>query len=324
MKVLVTGASGFIGRWTVEKMLDEGYETMGLDLVPSPAGSHARVHHQVDLLDAVALQRSVREFQPEVVIHLAARTDLGGRNLDDYAVNIAGVRNLVTCVRRTQSVRRVLYTSSQLVCRVGYRPRGDTDYQPSTVYGESKVCTEEIVRESDGGGVEWAICRPTTVWGPHMNEHYRQFLRYIDSGRYFHVSRRKLFKSYSYIGNIAWQYLKLATAQVSQMNRRTFYLADYEPLSLRDYADALQRELGAKPIRTYPYLLAWLGAKMGDALQLAGVRRVPFNSFRLRNIMTEYQLDTNLTRSVCGPLPYTSAAGIKATAKWYRELTKRN
>src|SRR5438067_6624986 len=109
---------------------------------------------------------TLTEERPEAVVHLAARTDLDQkRDLAGYAANIEGVGNLVAALRGTPSVRRAIYTSSQLVCKVGYVPMSDDDYRPNTKYGESKVWTEKIVRREDGGGVEWCLVRPTTVWG---------------------------------------------------------------------------------------------------------------------------------------------------------------
>ena len=318
MKVVVTGASGLIGRWVVERLLKEQVETIGIDIAPPVVVAPGYQHCAGNILDGPFLNSILLEHTPKIVIHLAARIDLHGRHVDDYPANIDGVRNVVAAARLAGSVRRVIYTSSQLVCRVGYIPKSDTDYCPDTPYGESKAFTERIVRETAGDGVEWVLCRPTTVWGPHMSEHYQRFLKYIQSGRYWHFTRRKLYKSYGYVGNVAWQYWKLATAPAGMVHGKTFYLADYDPISLRDYADELQRQLGGKPIPNCPYALAWLGAKAGDILNYSGWQKFPFNSRRLRNIMTEYRYDLSPTQEVCGELPYTFVEGIQATAAWFR------
>ncbi|MFK9714751.1 NAD-dependent epimerase/dehydratase family protein, partial [Escherichia coli] len=90
--------------------------------------------------------RAVTGAAPDAVVHLAARIDLDEKtDLSGYTANIEGVENLVEAIRRTPSVRRVIWTSSQLVCRVGYVPTSDTDYKADTLYGKSKVRTEEIV-----------------------------------------------------------------------------------------------------------------------------------------------------------------------------------
>ncbi|MCX6924753.1 MAG: NAD(P)-dependent oxidoreductase [Verrucomicrobia bacterium] len=318
MKTLVTGSSGFIGRWVCSQLLARGHEVAGLDKAPAPDESISAVSYLCDILDGPRLGAIMREYQPDAVIHLAARTDLNEKNdIGGYAANIDGVRNVIDAVRHTPSIRRVVYTSSQLVCKVGHVPREMDEYCPNTLYGQSKVLTERIVKDGDGGGVEWCLVRPTTVWGPGMSPHYQQMLALIKQGRFFHCGHGKLRKSYSYAGNIAHQYLKLLAAPSEAVNRHTFYLADYEPLSLRDYANDLARELGAKPIPTVPVFVAKALGLVGDFLGVVRGRGFPFNSFRLNNILTEYVFDLTPTHCVCGPSPFTYQQGVHETAAWY-------
>lgn len=272
-----------------------------------------------DILDGPGLTRVFQEYQPQAAIHLAARTDLDEkRDISGYSANTTGVENLVAAIAATPSMKRCIFTSTQLVCRIGYIPKDDEDYQPGTLYGQSKVLGEQAVRRTDGGGVEWCIVRPTTVWGPGMNPHYQRFFRLITKGLYFHVGHRPLYKSYGYVGNVAHQYLKLLEAPAQKLHRKTLYLADYQPLSLRDWADALQREMGARTIRTIPGPLAGFAARTGDIINALGMRRFPFNSFRLNNILTEYELDLSETEELCGPLPFDVEQGIKETVAWLR------
>lgn len=323
MKVLITGSSGLIGRWLVDRLKKEGYRAIGLDKAPSPLPTSIDEHIICDILDRPALISEVRRVSPDALIHLAARIDLNEtRDLNGYAANIDGVRNVIEAVRQTPTIRRAIYTSSQLVCRVGYVPISDTEYCPNTLYGQSKVLAETIVREENGGGIEWCLTRPTTVWGPYMSSHYQNMLRLIRKGLYFHCGKGKLYKSYSYAGNIAHKYERLLTAEVATMRRKTFYLADYQPLSLRDYADGLAREMGAPRIPTLPLAVARLLAVTGDALNACGLRRFPFNSFRLNNILTEYVFDLSSTEAACGPEPFTREQGIKETAQWFLSLNK--
>lgn len=323
MRILVTGSSGFIGRWVVDRLTKERHQTIGLDKTTPSLPTSMDEHIVCDILDRSALISEVRRISPDALIHLAARIDLNEtRNLNGYAANIDGVRNVIEAVRQTPTIRRVIYTSSQLVCRIGYVPASDTEYCPNTLYGQSKVLTEKIVREENGGGVEWCLARPTTVWGPYMSPHYQNMLRLIKKGLYFHCGKGKLYKSYAYAENIAHQYMRLLTTEVAKMHRRTFYLADYQPLSLRDYADSLAREMEAPRIPTVPLAAARLLALIGGVLNACGFRRFPFNSFRLNNILTEYVFDLSSTEAACGPVPFTREQGIKETAKWFLSLNK--
>lgn len=321
MKVLVTGSSGLIGRWTCDLMVKEGHDVLGIDKRPKPDGTGSWPAKICDLLDVEALEEVLSTYAPTHVLHLAARTDLEGEDLQAYAANTIGVSNLITAIEGTPSVTRAVFTSSQLVCKVGHIPKLDDEYLPSTVYGESKVETEERVRASAGKSVSWCLARPTTVWGPHMSEHYTSLLKFIECGRYFHAGSGALHKSYSYAGNIAFQYMKLLSADSAAINGRVFYLADYEPLSLRDYVNALADGLKVRRPMTLPLSVAWPLAWVGDLLGAVGLS-FPFNSFRLRNIRTEYIFDMSLTQSVCGDLPFSFEMGVRETLEWYNSRSR--
>jgi len=317
MKVLMTGSSGFIGTHLVKALLAKGKDVCGLDIQAPTAPTAGFRFERCDILDADGLTRVLADYKPHAVVHLAARTDLNGKGMPDYAANVEGVKNLVGAVTATPSIRRCLYTSSQLVCRIGYVPGLEDDYKPGTLYGRSKVLTEKIVRDHDGGGVTWSILRPTTIWGPGMNPHYQAFLWLIQKGTYFHTGRRPLWKSYGYVGNTVFQFAKMLEAPAEVVHRRLFFLADYAPLSLRAWTNAIQKEMGARPIPTVPVLFAKGLAAIGDGVKLLGNKRFPLNSFRLNNILTEYQVDLSATRAVCGEVPYSVDDGVKATVAWF-------
>lgn len=313
----MTGSSGFIGRWVSSALHASGATCIGIDTKQATSSET----HNVDILDEAALREVFASEAPDYVIHLAARCDLHGATLEDYKANIEGVRSLCRVVSQTASVKRVIYTSSQLVCKVGHVPEHPEEYCPDTVYGASKVRSEKIVRSENGGGVEWCITRPTTAWGPGMGPHYRQLLRYLERGRYFHSGEGALYKSYGYVENMAHQYVKLLEADSSLVNGKTFYLADYEPLSLRNYIDRLALELGARRPPKIPLSAARTLALIGDFLNRLGFS-FPYNSFRLRNIRTEYIFDMSATRNVCGELPRTFDEGIRETVRWYKETER--
>lgn len=321
-KLIVTGCSGFIGRSLVPALIEQGFSVLGIDLHPLSIVKPRFTFRSVDIVDSISLRDAFVDYDPKFVLHLAARTDLDEKqDLSKYSANTDGVRNLIHAIQSTPSVKRCIFTSSQLVCRVGYVPVDEHDYCPNTLYGQSKVLTEKIVRENNGGGVEWCIVRPTTVWGPGMSLHYRRFLRMIQKGQYFHIGSELLHKSYSYVGNIVHQYITLLNAPTEALHKKTFYLADYTPLSLKEWANTFQREFNAPKIPTYPLVAAKSAALIGDLFNMIGIKKFPFNSFRLNNVLTEYKFDLSETEAVCGPLPYSMEHGVRDTAKWYLSLT---
>lgn len=319
LRVLVTGNAGFIGFHLAELLRRRSHQVFGLD-TRVPATIPEIEHRVCDLLDASRLQRTIDDIRPDAVAHLAAVTHIHGTSMAEYAANVAGVENLCAAIARNGGVQRTVCTSTQLVNRVGHQPRSDEAYDPMTVYGESKVRTEQIWRSSDGGGTTWCLVRPTTIWGPGMNPHYLRFFRMIRSGRYMHVGRDPVLKTYGFVGNTIHQYAQLLEAPAASIQHRTFYLADYDPLDLRAWAEAFREELDAPRIHTVPIAVARTVARLGDVVNAAGLNRFPFNSFRLRNVLTPSVVDLSSTEAVCGPLPYTLHDGIAQTAAWLRAI----
>ncbi len=92
-------------------------------------------------MDRDGIRQTVAAFRPDLVIHLAARTVLDERTTSAYyAANIAGVQNLIDAVQAAGTVERTFFVLSRL-CLPGsaMKPKDDVDYQPSTLYGLSKV-----------------------------------------------------------------------------------------------------------------------------------------------------------------------------------------
>ena len=165
--------------------------------------------------------------------HLAARTDLGGATLADYAANTRGVENLIDAASSSATIRRVMFASSRLVCKIGYQPAADDDYCPSTVYGESKAIGERVVRARAASAAwDWIIVRPTSIWGPWFGVPYRVFFDAVARGRYVHPRGRRIAKSFGYVGNTVHQLLALASAPSADLHARTLYLADYPPIDV--------------------------------------------------------------------------------------------
>jgi nucleoside-diphosphate-sugar epimerase len=321
MRILVTGAAGFIGSHLAAHLARRGYDVVGSDIQPRPARLSAIAWESCDLLDARGLSALMDRVRPETVLHLGARTDLDEKSdLSGYAANIEGVRNLLQATRAVGTVRRMVCTSSQLVCEIGYQPRSDDDYKPSTLYGESKVKTEQICRVEDGGGAEWCLVRPTSVWGPHMNPHYLRFFNMLRRGRYFKIGDGTAPKSYSYVGNIVRQYEVLVTTEAPLIHRRTLYLADYEPITLASWSEAFRAAIGGPPIRSLPLWIARTGARIGDVINALGLASFPLNSFRLGNVLSSYVVDTRPIHELCPTLPFSMQEGVAETVTWLEQV----
>ena len=117
---------------------------------------------------------------------MAARTDLDGSSIDDYSANTDGCRAVIEAAARHPQIQRVIFASSMLVCALGYSPKHDSDYCPTTRYGESKVLGERYVREMAADHFPWTIVRPTSLWGPWFSVPYKKFFDAVARRMYLH------------------------------------------------------------------------------------------------------------------------------------------
>jgi len=317
LKIVVTGGSGFIGTNLISKLLYDGVDVLSIDENEPKIKEHNPIFQKVNLLDYDNLEKSILNFNPDYVIHLAARTDLNGKSLKEYDANIQGVQNLLQVLDKLPSLKKALFASSMYVCQPGYTPKNDNDYKPHTIYGESKVQTEKIIKEKNPG-YEWAIIRPTSIWGPYFGEPYNLFFKIVLSKKYFHMGSRACKKTYGYIDNFIYQLLSILKADEKLINKKTFYLGDYEPYDISLWANEIAEEKNIK-IPNVPYGFFKILAFTGDFLKVFKIK-FPMTSFRLRNMTTDNVYDLTPIYKIAPTLPVTRKKGTSVTVKWMNDV----
>jgi len=315
MRVFITGGSGFLGTNLCHRLaeLPEIEALLEVDIKKPRCPCDLHRHQRVDVRDEVALRESIEQFRPTHVIHLAARTDLRGLNIADYEENYVGVENLISALDATASSARCLFFSSRLVFKVDRPPRSTFDYSATTMYGISKVISEIAVRAWSG---DWVIVRPTSIWGPWFETPYRDFFETVRRQRYVHPApKRQIRKQFGYVENATYIVSQLLRAPSDSIRGRVFWLADYEPIEVGSWANAIAREYEVPLPHSLNVGLLRVAAKLGDAVESAG-RPTPLTSFRLNNLLADMTYDVTETERVCGPLPLSWQEATERTVAW--------
>ncbi len=315
MKLLVTGGSGFIGTNLIDRLLAEGVPHLNLDIAEPKTPSHRRCWRAVDILDASAVGAELRSFAPDALLHLAARPDIAGATLDEYKANTDGTANVLAAVHQTATIDRVIVTSSQYVNQDG-QPAHDEDYAPRTVYGESKVITEQLTRRA-GLRCTWTIIRPTNVWGPWHTRYPFEFWRVLSRGWYVHPGRRKVVRSYGYVGNVVDQILGLLGAERSCVHGRVFYVGD-PPIDLFEWVNGFSLNLTGHTVRIVPRPLVKALAVVGEAFAACGAT-FPITLARYRSMTTSNSAPMSATYELLGLPSRSLEEGIALTTRWLRE-----
>lgn len=325
MRIFCTGGSGFIGTNLISYFLIKGHTLINYDMTPPRNPNHANLWVQGDVRDETLLPQALRKFNPEYIVHLAARTDLDGGSIAEYSSNTDGVFNLVNTLCQCDSLKRVLFASSRLVCKIGYLPRSEDDYCPSTHYGESKVQGEQIVRgNSNRINSVWAIFRPTSIWGPWFDTPYKEFFFSILRSHYIHPKGLQIPKSFGYVGNSVYMLERMLTCDPLLIQGKTFYLADFPPIEVKAWADLIANKNGTPAPREIPRKILCLIALVGDYLKFIGWKKPPLTTFRLNNLMTEMVYDTSVVEQLCEQLPYSVSEGVEQTLEWIRTMRRPN
>ena len=318
IKILITGGSGFIGTNLINYLQrDRTVELLNVYIVNPKISTQQSFWKNIDIRNKAELQKAIIDFAPDYVIHLAARTDLNGTTLSDYDANIGGVSNLLDILEKVPNLKRVIFASSMYVCEPGYQPKNFEDYAPHTLYGESKVETEKRIK-SRNPRYTWCIIRPTSVWGPWFGEPYNKFFHIVLNRMYFHMGSRACKKTYGYIDNAICQIMSLLNVNAEDVNGKVFYIGDYEPYDITEWANEIADYAGIK-IPQIPYFCFKLVGWFGDFLKMFGIA-FPMTSFRLHNMTTDNIHNLDPIREIAPNLPVHRKEGTKRTLDWIKQV----
>lgn len=317
LRVLVTGGCGFIGKNLTEELIKSGAVVTVLDL---PSADWTHVPKKVsritaNILEPKDLKGALKYI--DVVYHLAARTDLDGKTLDDYEVNFKGTKNLILEATKNSAIKKFVFYSTQLVVGLFNQTRfidESEPYRTKTPYGQSKIEGEKnVIKYCDKANFAYTIIRPTSVYGPWGDAPYKDFFKTVKNKKYFHIGKADNLISLVYVKNLVD--LTLQVTINDKANNEIYFGNDFHPYTMREFVDAIA-DYYKITVATVPSALMTLVAYGLGVFKFIGIN-VPIYPFRLRNIKSNYCYDVQKSLSIGYNPKYDLNSGIKETLDWY-------
>lgn len=317
MRVLVTGASGFVGRALLERMSTmDAFELVAALRRPGPTLPKGVVSTPVSELDSGTSWHAALSGV-DVVIHAAARVhvmlDEAADPLSEFRrVNVEGTLNLGRQAAAS-GVRRFIFISSIKVngeqTRPGVPYTADDVPAPVDPYGVSKMEAELGLRAlAEESGMEVVIIRPVLVYGPGVKANFLSMMRWLSKGLPLPLGAIQNMRSLVALDNLV-DLIVTCVGNPSAANQ-VFLVSDGEDLSTKELLCRMGQALG-KPARLLP-IPSWL---LEGCASMLGKRALS------QRLCGSLQVDVEKTRSLLGWEPSTSVdEALRQSARHFQGL----
>ncbi len=318
VRVLVTGATGFVGSHLAERLCALGADVRclmraagGSARRPPPAGAACI---EGSLEDAAALGRACEGV--ELIMHLAGATK-ERRPGDFVRVNVDGTQRLCDAAVAARGLRAFVHVSSLAACgpSAAGRPRCEDDAPaPVSAYGRSKRAGEDCVRAS---GLPWIIVRPPAVYGPRDRDMLAVF-KCVARGLDPHVGPAARTVSLVHASDLAAGLIASAGAAP----RSTYFLCDPTPYPWEDVIAAMASALGTRPrVLRVPRWALLPAAMLSEFWGTITGRPSIFNRDKVAEMAHAHWTcsGAKAARELGFAPARTIEDGIAQTAAWYKE-----
>lgn len=333
-RILVTGATGFIGSFIVEEALNKGMEVWAAMRKTSSLEylRDSRIHRiELNLSSEDDLKNQLKDHPFDYVVHAAGVTKCIHQE-DFYRINTEGTKNLVNAIRTLKMpLKRFVYLSSLSIFgpikeQQPYQEITEADTpQPNTAYGKSKLLAEQFldgINESlkaDEEPFPYVILRPTGVYGPREKDYFLM-AKSVKGHSDFSVGYKQQDITFVYVQDVVQAvFLAIDYGKTG----RKYFLSDGQVYQSSTFSNLIRQELG-RPwwirIKAPIWILrivTFFGEHIGRMTgKITALNNDKYHILKQRN----WRCDIQPAIDELGYHPeYPLELGVPLTIRWYKE-----
>ena len=326
MKVLVTGASGLLGREVARLLLRKGHDVTTFQRRAS--GVDGAADHLGSLTEAADVRDAVRGA--EAVVHLAAKVSFTGRAAEFDEVNVQGTASLLLAAREA-GVRDLVFVSSPSVANSGAAIAGlgaepaDPEHAHGH-YSRTKAEAELLALAADAPDFRVAAVRPHVVWGPGDTQLVERVLARAARRRLPLLDAGAALIDTTYVDNAA-SAIVAALERISHIHGRALVVSNGEPRPVGELIAGICAAGGVPaPSWSVPGRLARIAGSAVERawLGLGKQDEPPMTKFLAEQLSTAHWFDQRETRVLLDWTPAVSIdEGLARLADYYRPRSNR-
>lgn len=314
--ILVTGSEGFVGKVLITDFLNSGHEVVGIDRVSASNLSYK--HHHIDLRNEILLD----PIPYDLVVHCAAaKGDWNISNEEFYDDNVVATQNLLDYIDKCNVNRIIHFSTVAIYSRDVTDGSESTKIDPDSVYGQTKLDSEILVREyAEELGIPTVILRPSVIYGRNNYANMFNLIQQLSRALPFQINPAGITKSHVSVRNVVDVVLRFSNPSYSVNGIEIYNLTERPYYNLSFIIGIICNELGLKQPKVN--LPIWLVSIPFGILEFFGKllkKDTGFTVDRLRKFSSSTHYTSEKLWSHTGKQKYLSELELRDMVKWFKE-----